>query len=47
MKKTPVLWILKQIRRRIPAILLMTTAQVAHALFAVLFAIRMVQKKRA
>ena len=39
MKKHPVLWILKQIRRRIPAIGLMTAAQVGHALFSVFFAL--------
>lgn len=39
MKKTPLIWILKQIRRRIPAIVVMTAAQVGNALFAVLFAL--------
>ena len=39
MKKIPIFWILRQIRKRIPAILLMTTAQVVHALFCVFFAL--------
>ena len=39
MTKSPIFWILKQIRRRIPAILLMTAAQVGQALFSVLFAL--------
>ena len=39
MKNNPILWICRQIRRRIPAIALMTTAQVGHALFSVLFAL--------
>ena len=39
MKKHPVIWIWKQIRRRIPAIVLMTAAQVGHALFSVFFAL--------
>ena len=39
MKKTPLIWILSRIRRRIPAIALMTAAQVAQALFAVFFAL--------
>ena len=39
MGKTPLIWILRQIRRRIPAILLMTAAQVANALLAVFFAL--------
>ena len=32
-------WIIKKIRRRIPAIAVMTAAQVGHALFSVLFAL--------
>lgn len=39
MKKTPLLWIVRQIRHRIPAILLLTAAQVGQALFSVLFAL--------
>lgn len=39
MKQSPVFWILRQIRRRIPAILMMTLAQVGNALFAVFFAL--------
>ena len=39
MKKHPILWVLKQIRRRIPVIILMTMAQVGNALFSVLFAL--------
>lgn len=39
MKNSPVIWTLKQVRRRIPAILLMTAAQMGHALFSVLFAL--------
>ncbi len=39
MKNNPLLWILKQVRRRIPAILLMTGAQVGHAFLSVLFAL--------
>lgn len=39
MKQSPFFWILKQIRKRIPAILLMTAAQMGNALFAVLFAL--------
>ena len=39
MKMHPVFWILKQVRRRIPAIVLMTAAQVGHALFSVWFAL--------
>lgn len=39
MKKTPLIWILSRIRRRIPAIALMTAAQVGQALFAVFFAL--------
>lgn len=32
-------WLLNQIRRRVPAILLMTAAQIGHALFSVFFAL--------
>ena len=39
MKEMPLLWILKQIRRRIPAILVMTAAQVGQSLFSVFFAL--------
>ena len=39
MKKTPLIWILKRIRRRIPAILLLTAAQAGHALLCVFFAL--------
>ena len=39
MSKSPIIWILKQIQRRIPAILLLTAAQVGQALFSVLFAL--------
>ena len=37
--KNPLIWITKQIRRRIPAIFLLTAAQVGNALFSVLFAL--------
>lgn len=39
MKNSPIFWILKQIRRRIPAVLFLTIAQVGQALFSVLFAL--------
>jgi len=39
MTKHPLIWILKNIRRRLPAIGLLTAAQVGHALFCVLFAL--------
>ena len=39
MKTSPVLWILKRIRGRIPGILLMTAAQVGQAVLSVLFAL--------
>ena len=39
MKSNALLWIVKQIRNRIPAILIMTAAQVGHSLFCVLFAL--------
>ena len=39
MKENVLLWIIKQIKRRIPAILLMIAAEVAYALFCVYFAL--------
>ena len=39
MKKNVLLWITGQIKNRIPGIVLMTVAQVAHALFCVFFAL--------
>ena len=39
MKQSPMIWILKQIRRRIPAVLLLMLAQVVQALFSVFFAL--------
>ena len=39
MKKTPLRWICRQIKKRIPAIALMTLMQMGHALFSVLFAL--------
>lgn len=39
MKKSTIIWILNQIRRRIPAVVLMTAAQAGNALFSVLFAL--------
>ena len=39
MKRVPLLWILREIRRRIPALLVMTAAQVGQALFSVFFAL--------
>ena len=39
MKKKPIIWVAGQVRRRIPAILLMTLAQVANALLSVYFAL--------
>ena len=39
MKKIPMLWILCRIRRRIPAVCLLTAAQVGQALFSVFFAL--------
>ena len=39
MKQNALLWTLKQIRRRIPAILLLVMAQVGHSVFTVLFAL--------
>ena len=37
--KNPLIWILRQVRSRIPAILLLTLAQVCQALFSVFFAL--------
>ena len=37
--KQPIFWILRQIRRRIPAVLLLTLAQICQALFSVFFAL--------
>ena len=39
MKKNTLLWIAVRIRRRIPALFLMTAAQIIHALFSVFFAL--------
>ena len=39
MKKSPLIWIMKRIRRRIPAILVLTAAQVGLALLSVFFAL--------
>jgi len=39
MKKRPVIWIVKRIRRRIPLLLLLTAAQVGQSLLAVFFAL--------
>ena len=39
MKKTPLFWLAGQVRRRIPAIGLLTLADAGHALFGVLFAL--------
>lgn len=39
MKNNPFLWILKRIRRRIPAIFFLVSAEVGHALFCVYFAL--------
>ena len=39
MKKTPLYWLAKQVRQRIPAIGLLTLADVGQALFGVLFAL--------
>ena len=39
MKNNPIIWTLKQIRKRIPAIVLMTAAHVGNALLGVLFAL--------
>ena len=37
--KSPLIWIIKQIRRRIPALAVLTAAQIGHALFSVFFAL--------
>lgn len=39
MRKRPVIWIVKRIRRRIPLLLLLTAAQVGQSLLAVFFAL--------
>lgn len=39
MQKSPLIWLIKQMRRRIPAILVMTAAQVGQALLSVGFAL--------
>ena len=39
MQKSPLIWLAKQVRRRIPAILVMTAAQVGNALLSVIFAL--------
>ena len=39
MTQSPIIWILRRIRRRIPAIILMTAAQIGHALLCVFFAL--------
>ena len=39
MKKNPIIWVAGQVRRRVPAILVMTGAQVVNALLAVYFAL--------
>ena len=39
MKENAIIWIWKQIRRRIPAILVLVAAEVGHALFSVYFAL--------
>lgn len=39
MTRNPVFWLLKQIRRRIPALLLLTAASIGNALFGVFFAL--------
>ena len=39
MKKHPVFWIMKQMGRRIPALILLTVSQVGQALFSVFFAL--------
>lgn len=41
MKKIPIWWVLKQSRRRIPGMLLMTAAHIGEALLSVLFALGM------
>lgn len=39
MNKHPLIWISRQIRNRIPGLIVMTAAQVGHAFFGVLFAL--------
>ena len=39
MKQHTLIWILRRIRRRIPTLILMTAAQIAHALLSVFFAL--------
>ena len=39
MKKIPLFWIFGRIRRRIPALTLLTMAQIGNAVFGVLFAL--------
>ena len=39
MKNKPLFWLTKQVKRRIPAILLLTLADIGHALFGVFFAL--------
>lgn len=39
MKKNPLIWIIRQIRGRLPALALLTAAQMGQALFSVLFAL--------
>ena len=39
MKENSLIWVLKQVRNRIPEILLLTVAQILNALFSVLFAL--------
>lgn len=39
MKTSPLIWLTKQIHRRIPALLLLTVAQMGHALLVVFFAL--------
>ena len=39
MKQNPVLWLIRNVRRRIPSVLLLTLANMGHALFGVFFAL--------
>jgi len=39
MKNNTIVWTLRQVKRRIPAIFVMTSANVGHALFGVFFAL--------
>lgn len=39
MKKSPIFWVAKQVRRRVPGIALMTATQVINALLSVYFAL--------